>query len=280
MCLNLPHCRDRTVKVWDFNNCSSGVCSGDSEEPSHNASIPAVAVNAISTGANQKPAYVLHTPTAVGRISWRPFDNSNGRAPRQQLQLATSSPDRGEVSVWDVNMPNIPVCILRGHSGETCTGIAWLDTPASCPVTPSVGGPDKSKGTRGSFLRRKEATPVTPPVKSESTYLGVYLCSGKDGQLLIQDLRNGIFPRQHIARSVTTISSRGHVAFQRGDVSRVRTYTTFYFSFVLFCSACHRLWSLLVVICFIDKLYFNCQLSFLPVLLLTITQSNLQRLLF
>lgn len=217
--------RDRTVKVWDFSG--SGVCSSDNDEPSHNVSIPAAAaVNAISTGANQKPAYVLHTPTAVGRISWRPFDNSNGRAPRQQLQLATSSPDRGEVSVWDVNMPNIPVCVLRGHSGENCTGIAWLDTPASCPSTQSAGGPDKSKGTRGSFLRRKEVIPVTPATKNESNYLGVYqhiLCSGKDGQLLIQDLRNGIFPRQHIARSVTTISSRGHVAFQRGDVSRVRT---------------------------------------------------------
>ena len=40
---------------------------------------------------------------------------------RRQLQLATSSPDRGEISVWAVNMPNIPVCVLKGHSNEACS---------------------------------------------------------------------------------------------------------------------------------------------------------------
>lgn len=53
--------------------------------------------------------------------------------------------------------------------------------------------------------------------------LNVYqhiLSSGKDGCLLVQDLRNGTFPRQHIARAVVSISSKGHVAYQRGEVSR------------------------------------------------------------
>jgi WD40 repeat protein len=214
------------VKIWDFSSCSTGVCLSDSDEIGASSPCgiitPTAAGNSISTGANQKPSYVLHTPNAVGRIAWRPSSSNNTRAQRQQLQLATSSPDRGDISVWDVNMPNIPVCILKGHSNEACTGISWLDTPTGGPSSHSVTGPDKSKGVKGSFLQR---APPVQPQREERNWLGVHqhiLSSGKDGRLLVQDLRNGTFPRQHIARAVATISSKGHVAFQRGEVSRVR----------------------------------------------------------
>lgn len=213
------------MKIWDFSSCSTGVCLSDADEALSASSCgivtPTTAGNSISTGANQKPTHVLHTPNAVGRIAWRPTSANNSRPQRQQLQLATSSPDRGDISVWDVNMPNIPVCILKGHSNEACTGISWLDTPTGGPSSNSVIGPDKSKGVKGSFLLR------TPPVQAqreERNWLGVHqhiLSSGKDGRLLVQDLRNGTFPLQHIARAVATISSKGHVAYQRGEVSRV-----------------------------------------------------------
>jgi WD40 repeat protein len=55
-------------------------------------------------------------------------------------------------------------------------------------------------------------------------FLGVYqhiLSVGKDGKCIVQDLRNGYFPRQHLSRTVASISSRGHMAFQRSDISRV-----------------------------------------------------------
>lgn len=210
------------MKVWDFSSCSSGACPGESDEVSSTNEVSPVVggvSNAISTGATQKAAYVLHTPTAVGRIAWRPSSPNDTMVQRRQLQLATSSPDRGEISVWAVNMPNIPVCVLKGHSNEACTGIFWLDTPVSEPEKALVAGPEKSKG---GFMQRKETTPVVK--KGEPKWLGVHqhiLSSGKDGKLIVQDLRNGTFPRQHIARAVAVISSMGHVAYQRGEVSRV-----------------------------------------------------------
>jgi hypothetical protein len=42
----------------------------------------------------------------------------------------------------------------------------------------------------------------------------------KDGKILVQDLRNGYFPRQHMASSVIAISSQGHVAYQTGKIDR------------------------------------------------------------
>ena len=147
---------DRTVKVWDFNG------SAADEEALRNLALPSSqstnglhALAGLGAGSGQgsgsgvsgggmgisvnpqKPLYVLHTPTAVGRISWRPSSLTDDRYQRNQLQLATSSPDRGEISVWDVNMSNIPVCILKGHSNEACTGISWLDTPLHSTSSPS-----------------------------------------------------------------------------------------------------------------------------------------------
>jgi hypothetical protein len=46
----------------------------------------------------------------------------------------------------------------------------------------------------------------------------------KDGVILIQDLRNGHFIRQHMPSSVTAISSQGHVAYQRGSIFRVLSF--------------------------------------------------------
>ena len=210
-----------------------------------------------------KPIHVIHTPTAVGRISWRPASLSDTRVQRNQLQLATSSPDRGEISVWDVNMPNIPICILKGHSNEACTGISWLDTPlhttsstssstSTFSSTASSHSNIKSESVeiKSNFLSRKQ-TPSPPITKiipgsgpgsgpgsalnstnSTTEWMDVYqhiLSTGKDGKLYVQDVRNGMFPRQHIARAMATISSRGHVAYQRGEVSRVRFVVIHFF---------------------------------------------------
>jgi hypothetical protein len=48
------------------------------------------------------------------------------------------------------------------------------------------------------------------------------LSVGKDGKMLVQDLRNAYFPRRHISACVTAISSRGDVAYQRAKIERVR----------------------------------------------------------
>ena len=239
------------MKVWDFS-----VSAADEETyrmqspiPQSSASNHLGAINNNSMQAStvgaapQKPLYVLHTPTAVGRIAWRPSSVNDTRQERQQLQIATSSPDRGDVSVWAVNMSNIPVCILKGHSNEACTGISWIDTPissssssSSSSISPPSSSTNSSKklNMKGATISRVDnALPSSTFPTSSTTskgyseeWLDVHqhiLSSGKDGRLMVQDLRNGLFPRQHIARAMATISSNGHVAYQRGRVSRVGT---------------------------------------------------------
>lgn len=47
------------------------------------------------------------------------------------------------------------------------------------------------------------------------------LSVGKDGKMLLQDLRNAYFPRQHIFTNVVALSSSGDVAFHRGNVNKL-----------------------------------------------------------
>ena len=43
-------------------------------------------------------------------------------------QIATSSSERNEISIWNLNFPYIPVCVLSGHT-EPCVDFRWVDTP-------------------------------------------------------------------------------------------------------------------------------------------------------
>eukprot|EP01032_Pedospumella_encystans_P021105 gene21105-23947_t len=59
----------------------------------------------------------------------------------------------------------------------------------------------------------RQLNPVTALV------LGI-LSAGRDGKILIQDIRYGYFPNHHISPSVIAISSQGHAAFHRGYVHK------------------------------------------------------------
>ena len=123
----------------------------------------------------------IHTPSSVNRVNWR-------SAGRQELATCSSEGGGGGISIWKLMSSSSsggavdPVCVLNGHE-ETCTDFEWL---------PEFG----EEG---------------PPQHIVSV--------GKDGRMLIQDLRYGHFPSRHTARSVTSISSHGHVAFHRGLVN-------------------------------------------------------------
>jgi len=166
--------RDKTCKIWDLNS----VYEDD------------------SAGTIPKPTNILHTAAAVAKIAWRPCTGTPD-------QLATTSSADRDVSLWDLNEPNVPICILRGHE-DAVTDFVWLDTP----LVPVLTSPTKtSKSIK----------------QDEPSFYNVYqhiLSVSKDCRVLVQDLRGGFFPRQHMASSVTAISSKGHVAFQRGHISR------------------------------------------------------------
>ena len=107
--------------------------------------------------------------------------------------------DRPDISVWDIRSPHLPACILKGHS-DICTGISWIDSIVSSSSKDSSLNADRSS----KFLN------VNQHIASIQ----------KDGKILIQDLRNGYFPRQHITSSIVTVSSRGHLAYQRSNIFR------------------------------------------------------------
>ena len=130
-----------------------------------------------------KQTYTLHTPSAVSKISWRPrFDN----------QLATSSEGLGEITIWNITVSNIPACILKGHNEQAVVDFEWLDTTLSPPR-------DNKK-----FLN----------------YYQHIISASKEEKVVVQDIRCGYFPHQHIASSVAAISSNGHVCFAKSQVNR------------------------------------------------------------
>lgn len=163
--------RDKTVKIWDLNVFDE---IGEGEK-------------IIPSTSNARPLHVIHTPAPLESISWRPGDGPNTH---RLFQIATTSSNevgRGDINIWDATNPNVPACVLRGHT-DGCTGFQWLDT--------SPGNPN--------FFQH-------------------IISAGKDNKILVQDLRNGYFPGQHMNGHVVAVSAMGHVAFQRGSVYRVCT---------------------------------------------------------
>lgn len=149
--------RDKTVKLWDLSKLEKhfdGVV---------------------------KPEVVIHTSNPISKIAWCPRKaediNSNF--------IATSSSDRGEISIWncsDNKSAVIPECILHG-AAENCTDFNW-------------------------FL-------------SDSIENDFILTSTKEGMMNAQQISSsGHFPRSQIAPLVASVSSQGHVALQRGVINR------------------------------------------------------------
>lgn len=161
--------RDKTIKVWDLSSI---------EETAHYI----------------RPTHMISSSASVAKVRWRPdFPD----------QLACSLVEKSELVVYDINMPNLGVSVLCGHS-EACSDFDWVDTPL-----------EKSpKDTDGSSPRKS----------IDLCHMQLYqhiLSADKEGKLLVQDLRNGFFPRQHISGSVAALSNDGMLAFHGGVIDRV-----------------------------------------------------------
>ena len=78
----------------------------------------------VVTSSSTKPIHVIHTPSSVGHILWKP-------ASRGDILATTSCAEHGDILIWNLSEGgslNVPACILRGHS-EPCMDFSWLDTP-------------------------------------------------------------------------------------------------------------------------------------------------------
>lgn len=158
----------------------------------------------------------IRTPGQVSRIRWRP-----GSDWRFESQLATSSIERNEVFVWNTNFPHLPVCVLQGHA-DACTDFQWVDTPSS---------------THKSLLVKKTKAPdTTHSPQDEFLHVYQHIASvSKDGKLLLQDLRNSYFPRQHIFGHGVGLSSQGDMVHHAGSVTKVFLH----FLYIDLCSFIH-----------------------------------------
>lgn len=226
--------RDKMVKIWDVSDgAGTGIGAGTGTSSTESTS------TAGGEGADRqppRPIHVLHTPSAVGRVAWRVQSEQQARTGwaarpgvrgEMEQQLATtSSSEGGEISVWHLGAPGQPACVLSGHQ-ETCTDFQWLDTPGkpgedSSAAVLAAAGLASSGGSGDDHL----SLDLDGRTDVRDCSLGVMqhlLSVGKDGRLLVQDVRCGYFFAQHTARCTTAISSQGHVAFSRGFVPREDT---------------------------------------------------------
>lgn len=262
--------KDKTVKIWDFSSCPIQFDKSDSGKsnsagawepelvnmiytPSEvsrlrwsitntgngsangNSSI-APLLATISTGAgtssesaghiavwdllNQNiPLCVLkgHGQDMCADFSWL---NHNNITPSPSTSsgsgLNTPSNDRNSSSIASLVNPRRagrgnakPEARRKGSTTESTLSLAvpGLSDKSSSGDTPA-----------------KQLNPVT------SLVLGI-LSAGRDGKILIQDLRYGYFPNHHISPSVMAISSQGHAAFHRGYVHKV-IFCPFFYTFL------------------------------------------------
>ena len=206
--------RDKNVKIWDFRNVDDG--NGNMGTGSTGSSALDTGINIASgsgAGGAIRPAHILHTSNGISRIKWRPPVAIGG----YRLQLATTSVDRGDVSIWDLSSPHLPISILQGHT-DVCTGFSWLDTCMN-----DVESPEYRLLTRRTTKKKVSDESAKNFIGTNQHIISVQ----KDGKVLVQDLRNGYFARQHVASSLISISSRGHVACQRNHVFRGDTLGLF-----------------------------------------------------
>ena len=183
--------RDKNVKIWDLSLSES-----PTTEEGRNSSLMSAVL---------RPAHILHTASGVTRLVWRPALAVG--APL--LQLAATSIERGDISVWDLHSPHVPACVLRGHT-DVCTSLSWLDTRLY-----------DVESDECMLINRKSSSGQSGKQNAEALNVHQHIISiQKDARILVQDLRNAYFPRQHSPSSVGTISSQGHVAYHSSQVFR------------------------------------------------------------
>lgn len=146
----------------------------------------------------------IRTPGQVSKIRWRP-----GNERRFESQLATSSIERNEVYVWNTNLPHLPICTLQGHT-DVCTDFQWVDTPSSTYKSPLI------------VKKTKSNEPTQDNSHDEFLHVHQHMLSiSKDGKILLQDLRNSYFPRQHIFGHGVGLSSLGDLAHHAGQIPKM-----------------------------------------------------------
>lgn len=109
--------KDKYLKVWDLQDIDDG----------HSSIL--------------KPIYAIRTPGQVSRLQWRgkaesAVDAGAGGNHHSvfESQIASTSIDRNEVFIWNLNFPHSPICLVSGHA-DACVDFRWVDTPRDSHVS-------------------------------------------------------------------------------------------------------------------------------------------------
>jgi hypothetical protein len=291
---------DKTVKIWDTSKCD--ITDGhqyhhrlndDHLLPGSGSSRP-LSTSSITTEEYAEPLLLqtLHCSGEIHRLLWNPLPPSSA-IPSSATSAATSSTsvhlmtisypstsstfgpeNNGYISIWDIQKPNIPICILKGHGSDSCSVIDWIDTKRPSDLLEysmvnknedsnskdsKEGGNEEIKTSASLKVKKNDPSSllirvsskdegddqplsvkkpvITKKIKETKTIaMKCIISGGKEGVLLIQNPKFGYFPYNQISPIVATISSQGDLAYSRTEFKKVFLFVlNLFFSFIRFC---------------------------------------------
>lgn len=252
---------DRTVKVWDTGKCDLNSGSSHLTAAMSSSGINPMTVTPVITDVDPLLMQTIYTSGEVSRLLWNPTEQSNSSYSQHILTMSGSmgaDQNAGYISLWDLQRPHIPIVSLRGHSNDACTMIDWIDCKRSSdllefqvgkgvisaklkraagggnsPLTPgSSASPSKMKAVTSADTKTTSIN-SSSIISNGSGMLGErreavsrltvpwVLSSGRT-TILIESLKYGFFPYNHLSPVVASLSSQGHLAFQHAQVRKVR----------------------------------------------------------
>ena len=173
-----------------------------------------------------------HGQDMCGDFSWL---NHNPNASMYNLSNSTSNSSNNSNTIDNSNLTSNNPNIRRNQRGNTLKQSQSADTRRRSQTTTSNTSTTSTTSTIDTTLspidkqqqllqHTDSSTTGTRQINPLTSLILGILSSGRDGKVLMQDLRYAFFPNHHISPSVTAISSKGHVAFQRGYVHKVYLY--------------------------------------------------------
>lgn len=134
------------------------------------------------------PIYALNIAAPVTRVRWRPSNNES-----EFMAVATSSiyganaGGHGNVGLWSVHRPFMPISVCEGHTEGAVTDFAWA---------PMMRGNE-------TFLDSSDHSTEVGNGSSRQQILSV----GRDGQCLLQDFTKGERPILHVPRACFALAN-------------------------------------------------------------------------
>ena len=131
------------------------------------------------------PLHALNIAAPVTRLKWKPADDSLIAVATSSIYGANAG-GHGNLGLWSIHRPFMPISVLEGHTEGAVTDFAWAEDQASIAT-----------------IEEKQSNSVDPFVGKWKTVLTV----GRDGQCLLQDFTYGDRPILDVPRGCVAVCS-------------------------------------------------------------------------